>query len=347
MWPLKITARFLPFHFSFMQNAQILSVGAYAPDLVLDNQYFNDLLGEDVGTWLSENVHIHRRHWCSEEESTADLAEKAALKALERAGLQASDLDLIIVATDTPEFVSPSTAAVLQHRLGASRAGTFDLNTACAGFVTALDTASKFIQADAQYQRVLVVGAYAMSKYLNKTDKKTVTLFADGAGAVVLGAAPKEDGKGFLASRLLTRGEFNEWMGIYAGGTRHPINAQVLENKEHQLQFVRKFPKELNPEIWSAMALELSARSGIDLSEVTQFFITQININAIWETLDRLNLPHEKGHTIMQEYGYTGSACIPMAFNDAWEKGMVKPGDVVFFIGSGGGLAFAAAAFRL
>ncbi len=347
MWPLKITARFLPFHFSFMQNAQILSVGAYAPDLVLDNQYFNDLLGEDVGTWLSENVHIHRRHWCSEEESTADLAEKAALKALERAGLQASDLDLIIVATDTPEFVSPSTAAVLQHRLGASRAGTFDLNTACAGFVTALDTASKFIQADAQYQRVLVVGAYAMSKYLNKTDKKTVTLFADGAGAVVLGAAPKEDGKGFLASRLLTRGEFNEWMGIYAGGTRQPINAQVLQNKEHQLQFVRKFPKELNPEIWSAMALELSARSGIDLSEVTQFFITQININAIWETLDRLNLPHEKGHTIMQEYGYTGSACIPMAFNDAWEKGMVKPGDVVFFIGSGGGLAFAAAAFRL
>ena len=95
------------------------------------------------------------------------------------------------------------------------------------------------------------------------------------------------------------------------------------------------------------MALELSERSGVDLSKVAQFFITQININAIWETLDRLNLPHEKGHTFMQEYGYTGSACIPMAFNDAWEKGMVKPGEAVFFIGSGGGLAFAAAAFRL
>ena len=330
-----------------MQNANILSVGAYAPALVLDNQYFNDLLGEDVGAWLSENVHIHRRHWCADDESTADLAEKAALQALERAGVAAADLDLIIVATDTPEYISPSTAAVLQYRLGATRAGTFDLNTACAGFVTALDTASKYIQADPQYQRVLVVGAYAMSKYLNKTDKKTVTLFADGAGAVVLGAAPRETGKGFLASRLLTHGEYHDWMGIYAGGTHQPVDANVLENRGHQLQFVRKFPKELNPEIWSRMAIELSERSGIDLKEVDQFFITQININAIWETLDRLNLPHEKGHTIMQEYGYTGSACIPMAFNDAWEKGLVKPGDTVFFIGSGGGLAFAAAAFRI
>ncbi len=330
-----------------MQNANILSVGAYAPALVLDNQYFNDLLGEDVGAWLSENVHIHRRHWCADDESTADLAEKAALQALERAGVAAADLDLIIVATDTPEYISPSTAAVLQYRLGATRAGTFDLNTACAGFVTALDTASKYIQADPQYQRVLVVGAYAMSKYLNKTDKKTVTLFADGAGAVVLGAAPRETGKGFLASRLLTHGEYHEWMGIYAGGTHQPVDANVLENRGHQLQFVRKFPKELNPEIWSRMAIELSERSGIDLKEVDQFFITQININAIWKTLDRLNLPHDKGHTIMQEYGYTGSACIPMAFNDAWEKGLVKPGDTVFFIGSGGGLAFAAAAFRI
>jgi 3-oxoacyl-[acyl-carrier-protein] synthase-3 len=330
-----------------MQNAHILSVGAYAPALILDNQYFNELLGEDVGTWLQENVHIHRRHWCSEQESTADLAEQAARQALERAGVSAADLDLIIVATDTPEYISPSTAAVLQHRLGATRAGTFDLNTACAGFVTALDTASKFIQADTQYQHVLVVGAYAMSKYLNKSDKKTVTLFADGAGAVVLGAGPKESGRGFLAGRLLTRGEYNEWMGIYAGGTHQPLNADVLKNHAHQLQFVRKFPKELNPEIWSQMAVELSERCGIDLRDVDRFFITQININAIWETLDRLNLPHEKGHTIMQEYGYTGSACIPMAFNDAWEKGLVKPGDVVFFIGSGGGLAFAAAAFRM
>ena len=330
-----------------MQNAIILSTGAYAPARVLDNQYFNDLLGEDVATWLSENVQIHRRHWCAEDESTADLAEHAARQALERAGVDPAQLDLIIVATDTPEYISPSTAAVLQHRLGAGKAGTFDLNTACAGFVTALDTAAKFIQADEQYQYVLVVGAYAMSKYLNMTDKKTVTLFADGAGAVVLRSESKDSNRGFLASKLLTHGEYHDWMGIYAGGARQPVNDGVLARHEHQLQFVRKFPKELNPEIWSRMALELCARTGVAAADVAQYFITQININAIWETLDRLGVPHDKAHTIMQDYGYTGSACIPMAFNDAWEKGKVKPGDTIFFIGSGGGLAFAAAAWKM
>lgn len=330
-----------------MQTATILSVGAYAPARVLDNQFFNELLGEDVDSWLRQNVEIHRRHWCEAGESTADLAERASRQALERAGLAADALDLIIVATDTPEYVSPSTAAVLQHRLGAARAGTFDLNTACAGFVTALDTAAKFIRADEHYRHILVVGAYAMSKYLNVQDKKTVTLFADGAGAVVLGAAPDTEQRGFLASQLLTRGEYHDWMGIYAGGTHQPVNEAVLENKTHLLQFVRKFPKELNPEIWAQMSRTLCARIGVTPGDVDHYFITQINIHAIRETLDRLGVPVERGHAIMREYGYTGSACIPMAFNDAWEKGLVKPGELVFFIGSGGGLAFAAAAFRM
>lgn len=329
-----------------MQNATIISTGAAAPDRVLTNEYFNELLNEDVGTWLSENVHIHERRWCEEGESTADLAERAAKQALERAGIEASQLDLIILATDTPEYVSPSTASVLQHRLGAVNAGTFDINTACAGFVTALDTASKFIQADDQYTYVLVLGAYAMSKYLNKEDKKTVTLFADGAGAVLL-AASQEKNKGFLSSKLISKGEYNEWMGIYGGAAGNPISPEVLANHDHQLKFVKKFPKELNPEIWTEMANLLCERLSISPQEVGRYFITQININAIWETLDRLEVPREKGHTVMHHFGYTGSACIPMAFNDAWEKKQVGENDVVFFIGSGGGLAFAAAAFRL
>jgi 3-oxoacyl-[acyl-carrier-protein] synthase-3 len=330
-----------------MQNAVILSVGAYAPERVVDNLFFNELLGEDVDTWLRQNVEIHRRHWCAEGESTADLAEKAARQALERARLDAADLDLIIVATDTPEFISPSTASVLQHRIGAKNAGTFDLNTACAGFVTGLDTGSKFIQADENYRHVLVVGAYAMSKHLNMTDKKTVTLFADGAGAVVLRSEKKSEKQGFLASQLITRGEYYDWMGIYAGGTHQPVNQEVLDKHEHQLQFVHRFPKELNPEIWSGMVHTLCERIGEAPMAVQHFFVTQINVHAIRETLDRLGVPRARGHAIMHEYGYTGSACIPMAFNDAWEKGAVKPGDLVFFIGSGGGLAFAAAAFRM
>ena len=329
-----------------MRNAIIWSCGAYAPEKAVPNAFFNEVLGEDVDTWLRERVQIYERRWCSEEESTADLAQQAARQALERAGLEAEKLDLIIVATDTPEFVSPSTASVVQHRLGASRAGTFDVNTACAGFVTALDIGAKYIRADQQYNHVLVIGAYAMSKYLNRTDKKTVTLFADGAGAVIL-KAEEGTGRGFLASELISKGEYNEWMGVYGGGTRMPIGEEVLRNQDHQLKFVHKFPKELNPETWSEMAMQLCRRLKLSPQEVDRFFITQININAIWETLDRLDVPREKAPTIMHHYGYTGSACIPMAFNEAWEKDLVNPGDLIYFIGSGGGLAFASAAFRM
>ena len=330
-----------------MRNAAIVSVGAAVPERRITNQYFNELLGEDVDTWLRENVQIYERRWCAPDESTADLCESAARVALERAGVAAEDLDLIVLATDTPEYVSPSTAAVLQHRIGAVRAGTFDINTACAGFVTALDIGAKYIRADERYRHVLVLGAYAMSKYLNMEDKKTVTLFADGAGAVVLRAEENNPSKGFLASELRTMGQYTEWMGIYGGGTHKPVTPEVIARHEHQLQFVRKFPKELNPETWADMARKLCARIDATPRDVQHFFITQININSILEMLDLLEVPHERATTVMRHYGYTGSACIPMAFNEAWEKGIVHPGDLCLFIGSGGGLAFAGAAFRI
>lgn len=329
-----------------MRNAVILSSGAYAPDRVLPNSYFNELLGEDVDTWLRQNVEIYERRWCSEQESTVDLCERAAAQALERAGIRADQLDLLIVATDTPEYVSPSTASVLQHRIGADNAGTFDVNTACAGFVTALDIAAKYILSDEHYQYVLVIGAYAMSKYLNMSDKKTVTLFADGAGAVVMAAEENTTKRGFLSSQLISRGQYCEWMGIYAGGTKYPVNEQVLADKTHLLQFVKKFPKELNPEIWSSMARTLCDRIGASPDEVDHFFMTQINVHSIRETMDVLGQPHDKAQTAMHYYGYTGSACIPMAFNMAMEADKVKPGELGMFIGSGGGLAFAAAAVR-
>ncbi|MBX2929103.1 MAG: ketoacyl-ACP synthase III [Saprospiraceae bacterium] len=329
-----------------MRNAVILSSGAYAPDRVLPNSYFNDLLGEDVDIWLRENVEIYERRWCGPDESTVDLCEKAALQALHRAGLRADQLDLIIIATDTPEYVSPSTASVLQDRIGAGNAGTFDVNTACAGFVTALDIASKYILIDDQYRYILVIGAYAMSKYLNMADKKTVTLFADGAGAVVLAAEESGQKRGVLASKLISKGQYCEWMGIYGGGTRFPLSEQVLADKTHLLQFVKKFPKELNPEIWSAMTRSLCERIGVTPDDIDHFFITQINVNSLRETMDLLEQPHAKAHATMHYLGYTGSACIPMAYNLVVEQGKVKPGELGFFIGSGGGLAFAAAAVR-
>lgn len=328
-----------------MRKAVITGTGHYVPKRVVPNQYFNELLGEDVDTWLRTNVEIYERRWCAEDESTADLCEKAAQRVLEAAGISAADIDLIVVATDTPEYISPSTAAVLQHRLGAKKAGTFDLNTACAGFVTAIDVAAKYIVADDRYQHVLVIGAYAMSKYLDLTDKKTVTLFADGAGGVVLSAQTYTE-RGFAASELRTEGQYAGWMGIYGGGTHLPLNAERVANKEHLLQFVQKFPKELNPTYWTDMTQQLCQRLGVQPSDIAHFFITQININSIRETLDRLGLPHDRATTIMHHYGYTGSAAIPMALDLAARSGKIKPGDLIMLIGSGGGLAFAAAAFR-
>ncbi len=327
------------------RTAYIKSVGAYAPPKIVPNSYFNELLGEDVDTWLRENLTIEERRWCNENESTIDLCYHASQTALERAGLKPENLDLIIVSTDTPEYISPSTASVLQYKLGATKAGTFDLNTACAGFVTAIDTASKYIKADENYNNVLVIGAYAMSKYLNMSDKKTVTLFADGAGAVIL-SSDKNESKGFLGSRLHTEGQYHDWMGIYAGGTHQPVDQTVLEHKDHLLKFVKKFPKEINPTKWTEMITDLTSSLELKPEEIDHYFFTQININSIWETCDNLGVPRDKAVTIMDKFGYTGSACIPMALNKAFEQGKLKKGDKLIFMGSGGGLAFASAAFE-
>lgn len=323
-----------------MRNAIIRSTGMAVPDKVVPNQWFNELLGEDVDTWLKENVQIYERRWLAENEGVADLCEKAARQALERAALPADELDLIVVATDTPEYISPSTASVLQDRLQAKGSATFDINTACAGFVSALDTAYKYIAADKNYKKVLVIGAYGMSKYLNLKDKKTVTLFADGAGAVILDSENAEDSRQ-LASYQVTQGQYNEWMGIYAGATKTPSSEAVVAQNDHKLKFVKKFPPELNPSMWSDIAKRLAREANIDIKEVKMFFMTQININSIWGMLDILELPHDRAITIMHKFGYTGSAAIPMALNLAVEQNKIQRGDKIMLIGSGGGLAFA------
>jgi len=328
-----------------MRKATITGIGSYAPEQEIPNSYFNTLLGEDVDTWLRQNVNITTRRWCKDDESVADLCEESARQAISEAGLVPEDIDLVILSTDTPEYVSPSTASVIQDRLGLKNAGTFDLNTACAGFVTAMDVAAKYIAADERYQHILVIGGYAMSKYLNKHDKKTVTLFADGAGAVVM-SATTEAGKGFLASDLKTEGQYNGWMGIYAGATHQPVTETVLKNHDHQLKFVHKFPKELNPKMWTEMARDICERIGVVPNEVDHYFITQLNFNSINETMDNLGVSRDKAHMVMDKFGYTGSACIPMALHDAHLQGKLKKGDLLLFIGSGGGLAFAAAAIR-
>jgi 3-oxoacyl-[acyl-carrier-protein] synthase-3 len=334
-----------PVPFQNMTYAKITGTGSFVPERVLTNEDLSRMLGEDINEFVSQVVGIRERHICSENESTADLATEAAKRALDTASVNPEDLNLIILATDTPEYLSPATSVVVQHRLGARNAGTFDLNSACAGFVTALDTASKFIIADDSYKKVLVIGAYAMSKYLDWNDKKTATIFADGAGAVVLEASA--EGPGLLASKLVADGSFHKHMGIYAGGTHLPITEDVLrEGRWTKVRFAQKYPPEVNIEGWPAIVHDVLMKSGLTLADVDLFLFTQVNLSTIKEVMRLMQLPMERTHTIMQKWGYTGSACIPMVLDDAVREGKLKQGQIVVMCASGGGLNMACAAFR-
>jgi 3-oxoacyl-[acyl-carrier-protein] synthase-3 len=316
------------------------------PEKIVTNADLSKILGEDIDEFVTQVLGITERHVCADDESTADIATFASREALQDAGVGAEDLDLIVLATDTPEQLSPATSVVVQHRLGATNAGTFDVNCACAGFVTALDTAAKYIIADSSYRNVLVIGAYAISKYVDWKDKKTATIFADGAGAVVLQA--REDGPGFLASKLRADGSFHDHMGIYAGGTHMPVTPQTIEEGYwNKVRFHKKYPAEVNTEGWPAIVHEVLAKAELRLDQVKLFLFTQVNLSTIKLVMAKLELPMERTHTIMQQWGYTGSACIPMVLDDALKAGLAGPGDNIVLCASGGGLNMACAAFRL
>ncbi len=326
------------------RHAIITGTGSYVPPRVVTNAELSQQLGEDIDPFVRGTLGIAERRWCGPDESTADLAEHAGRRALEAAGVAPESIDLLIVATDTPEFISPATASVVHGRLGLTNAGTFDLNAGCAGFVTALDVAWKYLKADEQYQRVLVIGAYAMSRYLNPTDKKTLTIFADGAGAAVveLSAEP-----GILASELFADGRYCHGMGIFAGGTRTPITHEILDRGiEHRLRFVQKYPASVNEEGWPRIVRSVLDRCGHTPQDVDCWFWTQVNRSTIEVVMSGLALPMSRAHTVMHKWGYTGSACLPMALDDAVRSGRVADGQLLVFTGSGAGLAMGSLAMR-
>lgn len=329
-----------------MRNAKIIGTGVFVPEKIVTNDDLSRILGEDVNEFVENILGIKERRVLAENESAADIATRAAENALENAGISAEEIDLIIVASDTPEYLSPGTSVVVQHRIGAKNAGTFDTNAACAGFVTAFDTACKYIIADENYQNILVIGVYAMSKFLDWTEKKTATIFADGAGAIVLQA--DETGKsGILTSKLEARGEYHDFLGIFAGGSKTPITEEVLENGYfNKVRFAKRTPPEINFEGWQRIVKELLQRVDLSLDDIDLFLFTQVNLSTIKEVMTALNQPMTKTHTIMQKWGYTGSACIPMVLHDALFNEKLKRGDIVVFCASGGGINMAAMVFR-
>jgi 3-oxoacyl-[acyl-carrier-protein] synthase-3 len=327
-----------------LREAAITGTGSYVPSHVVTNQELSAILGEDIDDFVSNTLGIRERRYCAPDESTADLAANAAKAALDSAGVTADSIDLLIVATDTPEYISPATAPVVQARIGALKAGAFDINSACAGFVTALDTAWKYIRADERYNRVLVVGAYAMSKFVDPHDKKTSTIFADGAGAVVL-----EHSKvpGILASELYADGRLAAGMGVFAGGTAEPITEEVLKaGNRNKLRFVTKYPREVNEVGWPRIARSVLNRIGRDTSDVDEWLWTQVNRSTIYEVMNTLGVPAEKAHTIMGKWGYTGAACLPMALDDSLRSGRIHDGDLILMTGSGAGLAMGSIALE-
>lgn len=334
-----------------MRNAKIIGTGVSVPEKVLTNQDLSERLGENINEFVENNLGIRERRVLADNESAADIATQAAENALKAAGISAEELDLIILATDTPEYLSPGTSVVVQHRLGAKNAGTFDTNCACAGFVTALDTATKYIIADSNYNNILVIGVYAMTKFLDWTEKKTATIFADGAGAIVLQAVNVDETSiahsGVLASKLEAMGEYHDYLGIFAGGSKTPITAEVLENGYYnRVRFAKRTPPEINFEGWQHIVKELLERIDLELDEVNLFLWTQVNLSTIKEVMNALGQPMSKTHTIMGKWGYTGSACIPMVLHDAIEHGKLKRGDIIVFCASGGGINMAAMVFR-
>lgn len=322
---------------SAVRHAIITGTGHAIPSRLVTNDELAAALHEDIHPFVEQTLGIHQRYWCTDHESAATLAVDAGRRALAAAGKSPLDVDLLIVTTDTPEFVSPPTSSVVHRDLGTTRAGTFDLNAGCAGFVTALDAAWKYIRADEQYRCILVIGAYAMSKYLDVTDKKTVTIFADGAGACVVEASHRE---GVMASELFADGTLCDGMGIFAGGTRTPITPQVLaEGRFNKLRFIQKYPSSVNEEGWPRIVRSVLAKIGKAEGEVDHWLWTQVNRSTIALVMQSIGQPMAKAHTIMGQWGYTGSACLPMALDDANANGLLKDGDLIVFTGSGAGLA--------
>lgn len=325
--------------------ATIVATGSYLPEIEISNDKLRQRfahLPETIDK-LEAASGIKKRWYAPEDWATSDLALPAARLALERAGRRPEDLDLIILGTDSPDFITPSTSVVLQHKLGAKNAGTFDVGCACASFPTGLAAAAGLIGTNPALRTVLVVGAYMMHKLTNPVDP-TIFFYGDGAGAAVLEAA---DHPGFVVSAMQADGSYNRNWGIYAGGTAEPASEEAVRAGRTTVRFIERYPPEINEQGWPSLTRRLARDGGFELSDVELFIFTQVRKATIEKVMAELGVPLDRAHTIMEEFGYTGSACTAMALHDAIVKGKLHSGGLVVIVGSGVGYNQAGVAFRM
>jgi 3-oxoacyl-[acyl-carrier-protein] synthase-3 len=274
---------------------------------------------------------------------TSDLAVRAADEALRRAGVDAGELDMILVGTDSPDYITPATSVVVQHKLGAKRAGTFDVGCACASFPTALASASGLMATNPWMKNVLVVGAYMMSR-LADADDPISFFYGDGAGAALL---QRSEVPGLLASAFRADGAFARRWAILSGGTAEPASHASVEAGRTKVRMVERYPAEVNDDGWPLLVKTLAERNGFTLDAIDLLVFTQVRRSTIEKVMGILELPLSRTHTVMEKWGYTGSACLPMALHDAIASGRAKAGDLVVLVGSGVGHNQAGIALRI
>lgn len=327
--------------------ANIVSTGYYIPEIEVTNaeltERFTKLGKPELMGKFEANTGIKTRFYAPDDWATSDLAVPACLQALERAGKKPEDVDLIILGTDSPDYITPATSTVLQHKIGAKNAGTFDIACACSTFPTGLATAAGLIATNENINTVLVVSVYMMRKLADPNDP-FIFFYGDGAGAAVLTPGTET---GYVGTKMIADGFYSDAWGIYSGGTAEPCSAESLAAGRTKVRLVKEYPASINIAGWPHLIRELSKANGFTMDEVDQVIFTQVNGTTIKVVMEEVGIPIEKAHMVMDKWGYTGSACIPVCFDDAIMQGKIKKGDLVLFVGSGVGYNQAATAFRI
>ncbi|NLW25495.1 MAG: ketoacyl-ACP synthase III [Clostridia bacterium] len=320
----------------------IIGTGSYLPETIVTNEDLEKIIDTN-DEWIVTRTGISERRKAPPEMATSDLGAIAAQRAIESANLRPEDIDLIIVATITPDMLFPSTACIIQEKIGATKAAAFDLSAACTGFIYGLSIAAQFI-ATGMYKYVLVIGAEVLSRILNPKDRSTLILFGDGAGAAVLG--PVEEGYGFLSFDLGAEGSGGDLLYIKAGGSRFPASKETVEKGEHYIKMVGNEVFKFAVRIMGETSLKALEKAGLTQDDVNYLIPHQANIRIVDAAVKRLKLATEKVYVNLDKYGNMSGASVPVALDEAVRKGRINKGDNVILVGFGAGLTWGSCVIR-
>lgn len=326
-----------------MHGVHIIGTGSYVPKRVLTNFDLEQMV-DTSNEWILSRTGIRERCLADQDEAASDMAYQASLVALDDAKVPPGEVDLLVVATVTPDTPFPSTACHLQSHLGASGAAAFDIGAACTGFVYGLSVAEQYLRTG-RHRTILVVGVEVLSRIVDWTDRNTCVLFGDGAGAAVLQAS-EDTSRGLLATFLHADGSMADHLIMYGGGSRHPISEEVLHRRLHFLRMRGNETFKVAVRTMIKASLEALDQHGYRIEDVDLFIPHQANGRIVEAVSRRLGIPDEKVFVNIERYGNTSAASIPMALDEALRSGRIKEGDLVLLVGVGAGLTWGSALFR-